>query len=85
MARRITPVAEKHGEICAINRCIRIDISCRGVALCWSTDENPRLCAIPAVCTPKINLTSVVSGDLSPRRHHFNSTIRPATKDFAAC
>ena len=35
MARRIAPVAEHHGEVCAINRGIRIDISCRGVALCW--------------------------------------------------
>ena len=85
MARCITPVAEHHGEIGAINRGIRIDISCRGVALCWGADEAPWPCAIAAVCTPKINLAAVVSGDLSPRRHHFNSTIRPATKDFAAC
>ena len=41
MARRIAPVAEKHGEIFAIDLAIEVGIACGGKTLGWIVDQFP--------------------------------------------
>ena len=74
MARRVTPVAEKHCEVCAIDLAIEVRIACSGEALGGVVDDSPVWAANPATArrclTPYITIT------------HFDQSVGPGPKNL---